>query len=50
MDEEVPEFIMALEADVGFTIPDADCRALRTVSDLVSYLHHRLLSTNIHRS
>ena len=42
MDEEVPEFIMALEEDLGFAIPNADCRTLNTIFDLVGCLHQRL--------
>ena len=44
IDEETPELVMALEEDLGFSIPDADCRELNTISDLVCYLHARLQS------
>ena len=50
IDEETPEFIMALEEDLGFAISDADCLTLNTISELVSYLYARLQSASGRRT
>jgi acyl carrier protein len=43
MDELEPvEFVMALEDDLEFSIPDEDCARLGTVAVLVWYLHERI--------
>ena len=45
MDELEPvEVVMALDEDLGVSIPDKDCAQLMTVADLVKYLHERISS------
>jgi acyl carrier protein len=39
---DIVELVMELEEELGFTIPDAEARRLRTVADLVDWLVRHL--------
>jgi acyl carrier protein len=41
-DLEPVEVVLALEEELGLSIPDSDCERLTTVGDLVRYLHERV--------
>jgi acyl carrier protein len=43
-DLEPVELAMAIERELGISIPDEDCASLTTVADLIGYLNQRLSS------
>jgi acyl carrier protein len=45
MDELEPvEMVMAIESELGISVPDEDAESLATVADLIGYLDRRLSS------
>lgn len=46
-DLEPVEIVMGLEHDLGWAIPPEDFKAIETLGDLVSYIHHRVAQSTM---